>query len=57
MRATVIVTVEPWRASVVGGPSHGLSDDALNGFRFQIILDRTGGQQVQIDSVKVIYRV
>jgi hypothetical protein len=50
-------TIQPWRASVVGGAQPGLADDALNGFRFQIVLDRTGGQQVQIDSVKVIYRL
>jgi hypothetical protein len=50
-------SIQPWRPSVVSGGGTGLADDALNGFRFQIILDRTGGQQVQIDSVKVIYRV
>ncbi len=45
----------PWR-SFVGGAS-GLGLDSRNAFRFQLILDRTNGQVVEIDSVKVIYRV
>jgi hypothetical protein len=51
------VTIQPWRAAVVGGVVPGLADDALNGFRYQIVLDRTGGQQVQIDRVIVVFRV
>lgn len=45
----------PWR-SLVGGAS-GLAADARNAFRFLLILDRTNGQTVEIDSIKVVFRV
>ena len=44
----------PWR-SLVGGPS-GLDADARNAFRFQIVLDRSGGHAVELESVKVVVR-
>jgi len=45
----------PWR-SLVGGPT-GLNADGRNAFRFQLIVDRTNGQVVEIDSVKVVFRI
>ncbi|MCA8963660.1 MAG: Ig-like domain-containing protein [Planctomycetes bacterium] len=48
----------PWRTSVrsVGGQT-GIASDGLNGFRWQIIQDRTIAQVVTIDSVSVFYKV
>jgi hypothetical protein len=51
-------TERPWRQYVGSfGGNQSLADDALNAFRFQLILDRTFGQTVEVESVKVVYRV
>jgi len=49
------LSARPWR-SLVGGPS-GLNADGRNSFRFQLIVDRTNNQVVEIDSVKVVFRI
>lgn len=50
-------SLRPWR-EFVGQGRGGLSlaDDSPNGFRFLILVDRSAGQQVEIDWVKVVYR-
>ena len=47
--------VRPWRTNVRG--QSGLGADARNAFRFLLILDRTLGQTVEIQSLKVIINV
>ncbi len=46
----------PWRSSVGFGAS-SLALDNRNAFRFQILLDRTNGQTVVLESVKVFFRI
>lgn len=51
-------SIRPWRQAVGSfGGVPGIAEDALNGFRFLLLVDRTSGQQIQIDSIKVFYRV
>ena len=50
-------SIRPWRINVASGNDPSLADDGLNAFRFQIVVDRSRGQQVVIDQVKVVYRV
>lgn len=50
-------SIRPWRINVASGNDPSLADDGLNAFRFQIVIDRSRGQQVVIDQVKVVYRV
>jgi hypothetical protein len=50
-------SLRPWRefaGPLGGGPS--LATDALNGFRFIILVDTTTGQTIEIDSVRIVYR-
>jgi hypothetical protein len=50
-------TIKPWRSRVKGSATEpSLADDALNAYRFQVLLDRTMGQQVVLQTVKVFYR-
>jgi hypothetical protein len=47
-----------WRASVGPFvPGNSLAVDGLNAFRFLIVIDNGLGVQVEIDSVKVVFRV
>ncbi|MBK8096457.1 MAG: hypothetical protein IPK26_05075 [Planctomycetes bacterium] len=51
-------SLRPWRQNVGSfGGEASLADDALNGFRFLIVLDRSLGQTVEIESVKIVYRI
>ncbi|MEC7583073.1 MAG: hypothetical protein VYE77_02035 [Planctomycetota bacterium] len=56
--AVDLQNLTPWRTQVGSfGGNPSLADDGLNGFRFQIVIDRSFGSEVEIDSIKVIYRV
>jgi len=51
-------TERPWRQNVGSfNAEPALADDALNGFRFQILVDRTAGDTIVINSIKVIYDI
>ncbi len=50
-------SIRPWRVTVRASQDPSLADDGLNSFRYQIVIDRSTGQTVVIDKVKVIYRV
>lgn len=49
-------SIRPWRVTVRASQDPSLADDGLNSFRYQIVIDRSTGQTVVIDKVKVIYR-
>ncbi|MGE3172826.1 MAG: hypothetical protein AB7O97_09370 [Planctomycetota bacterium] len=44
----------PWRTTV-GGVVDSLATDSRNAFRFLLLLDRTGGQTVEVDSIEVVF--
>jgi len=51
-------TTRPWREQVGGfGGATSLADDSENGFRFQILFNRTLGVNVVIERVTVVYQV
>ncbi|HEX5051792.1 MAG TPA: Ig-like domain-containing protein [Planctomycetota bacterium] len=48
----------PWRTAVRTTPTEtGIASDGFNGFRFQLLIDRSLGQTVTIDKVVIVYRV
>jgi hypothetical protein len=52
------IEFSPWRTGVrTSSTQEGINTDARNGFRFQLLIDRTLGTTITIDRVVVVYRV
>lgn len=56
--AADLQSLRPWRQSVGSfGGEASLADDSLNGYRFLLVIDRSLGQTVVVQSVKLVYRI